>query len=86
MIGRSNMNERINYITFHYIWDGGHRGHDRMAVGFTTTCGMGLGLWCLMPLSTIFQLYRGNQLIGGGSWSTRRKLPICRKSLIYCVT
>jgi hypothetical protein len=23
---------------------------------------MGLGLWCLMPLSSIFQLYRGRQL------------------------
>ena len=34
---------------------GGHHGHDRMVVGFTTTYairGLGLGLWCLMTLST----------------------------------
>ena len=42
---------------------------------------LGLGLWCLIPLSTAFQLYRGS-FIGGGNWSTQRKPPICRKSLI----
>jgi hypothetical protein len=29
----------------------------------------GLELWFLTPLSIIFQLYPGNQFIGGGNWS-----------------
>ena len=41
---------------------------------------MGLGLWRLMPLSTIFQPHRGGQFIGRGNWSTRRKPLTCRTS------
>ena len=38
------------------------------------------GLWCLTPLSTIFQLYCGVSFIGGGNWKTWRKPQTCRKS------
>ena len=37
-------------------------------------------LWCLTPLSTIVQSYRGVSFIGGGNRSTRRKPPTCIKS------
>jgi len=33
-----------------------------------------------MPISTIFELYRGSQYYWG-DWSIRRKPPTCRKSL-----
>ena len=36
-----------------------------------------LGLWCLVPLSIIFQLSRGGHFYW---WSTQRKPPYCRKS------
>ena len=40
------------------------------------------GLWCLMPLSTILQLYHGSRFIGGRNQSTPRKPLTCHKSLI----
>jgi hypothetical protein len=39
-----------------------------------------------MPLSTIFQLYRGGFFYGGGNWNTRGKLPTYRKSLTNFIT
>ena len=38
-------------------------------------------LWCLTPPSTVFQLNRGVNYIGGANRSTRREPPTYRKSL-----
>ena len=53
---------------------------------FHSYSGLGfLGLWCLTPLSTILQLYRGS-FIGGENQSTRRKRPTCRKPFTNFIT
>ena len=46
-------------------------------------CNKGRGLWCLTSLSTIFQLYRGDQFY---CWRKPRKPLICRKSLTNFIT
>jgi len=39
--------------------------------------------WCLAPLSAIFQLYRGDQFGGGGSWREPQTLG---KQLVNFIT
>ena len=60
-----------HYLTYFYFYV----TLGRLSKDYRSEMMVGLGLWCLTPLSKIFQLYRG------GHYYLWRKPSTCRKSL-----